>query len=61
MEAKLHLDVCLQFYASSKHWSPWTIAAARAGFFGNSDFAPPEWAGKLDALETALNRARKAG
>lgn len=56
-----NLTTCLQFHASSKHWSPWTIAAARAGFFGNADFAPPEWAGKLDALERALERARKAG
>jgi DNA-binding XRE family transcriptional regulator len=55
-----NLDICVQFFASSKHWSPWTIAAARAGFFGQADFAPPEWAGKLDALEKALERARKA-
>jgi transcriptional regulator with XRE-family HTH domain len=56
-----NLDVCIQFYAATKHWSPWTIAAAKAGFFGLSDFAPPEWAGKLDTLEKALERARKAG
>lgn len=56
-----NLDVCIDFHASSKHWSPWTIAAARAGFFGQSDFAPPEWAGKLDALERSLERARKTG
>lgn len=56
-----NLDVCLQFYAATKHWSAWTVAAARAGFFGNSDFAPPEWAGRLDKLEVALERARKAG
>ncbi len=55
-----NLTVCLQFYASSKHWSPWTIAAARAGFFGNADFAAPEWAGKLDVLEKALERVRKS-
>ena len=54
-----NLDVCIDFHATSKHWSPWTVAAARAGFFGNSDFAPPEWAGKLDLLERALDRARK--
>ncbi|MBA2685295.1 MAG: helix-turn-helix transcriptional regulator [Gemmatimonadaceae bacterium] len=54
-----NLDVCIQFYASSKHWSAWTIAAARAGFFGGADFAPPEWAAKLDILERALDRARK--
>jgi DNA-binding XRE family transcriptional regulator len=54
-----NLTTCLQFHASSKHWSPWTIAAARAGFFGNADFAPPEWSGKLDHLEKALEKARK--
>ncbi len=54
-----NLDVCIQFYASSKHWSPWTVAAARAGFFGGADFAPPEWAAKLDVLERALDRSRK--
>ena len=54
-----NLTVCIQFHAASKHWSPWTIAAARAGFFGNADFAPPEWAGKLDHLEKALEKARK--
>lgn len=56
-----NLDVCIDFHASSKHWSPWTIAAARAGFFGQSDFAAPEWATKLDTLERSLERARKAG
>lgn len=54
-----NLDVCIQFHASTKHWSPWTIAAARSGFFGQSDFAAPEWAGKLDQLEKALERVRK--
>lgn len=55
-----NLDVCVQFFASTKHWSPWTLAAARAGFFGQADFAPPEWVPKLDHLEKALERARKA-
>jgi DNA-binding XRE family transcriptional regulator len=54
-----NLDVCIQFHAASKHWSQWTIAAARAGFFGNSDFPAPEWVPKLDQLEKALERARK--
>lgn len=54
-----NLSICIQFFASSKHWSPWTIAAARAGFFGNADFAPPEWVPKLDLLEKTLERARK--
>lgn len=54
-----NLDVCLRFFAASRQWSPWTIAAARAGFFGATDFLPPEWAGKLDHLEKSLERARK--
>ncbi len=54
-----NLDVCISFYASTKHWSPWTIAAARAGFFGPLDFPPPEWVPKLEALEKVLERARK--
>jgi transcriptional regulator with XRE-family HTH domain len=54
-----NLTICVKFFASTKHWSPWTIAAARAGFFGNADFAAPEWASKLDHLEKALERARK--
>jgi DNA-binding XRE family transcriptional regulator len=55
-----NLDICIQFYASTKHWSPWTIAAARAGFFGTADFAAPEWATKLDVLERALEKVRRA-
>lgn len=55
----MNLDICVQFFASTKSWSPWTIAAARAGFFGGTDFAPPEWSGKLDALEKALDPVRK--
>lgn len=54
-----NLDVCIQFHAATKHWSPWTIAAARAGFFGQADFAPPEWSGKLDTLEKVMEKARK--
>lgn len=60
-ESFKNLDVCIEFHAATKHWSPWTIAAARAGYFGLSDFAPPEWVGKLDSLEKALERARKVG
>ncbi len=53
------LDVCIQFHADSKHWSPWTIACARAGFFGPNDFPAAEWAAKLDTLERVLEKARK--
>ncbi len=55
----VNLDVCIQFYAASKHWSPWTIAAARAGFFGGADFAPPQWSAKLDMLEKVREKARR--
>lgn len=55
-----NLDTCIQFHANTKHWNPWTIAAAKAGFYGPSDFTAPEWTGKLDALERVLERARKA-
>ena len=54
-----NLTICIEFHASSKHWSPWTIAAARAGFFGQADFAAPEWASKLDQLERTLEKARR--
>lgn len=58
-ESFSNLSTCIAFYASSKHWSPWTIAAARAGYFGQADFAPPEWASKLDSLERVLEKSRK--
>lgn len=57
--AFINLDVCVQFHAGTRVWSPWTIAAARAGVFGSTDFPAPEWADKLDHLEKALERARK--
>lgn len=56
-----NLDKCIHYHAGSKHWNAWTIAAAQAGFFGPTDFPPPEWSGKLDALERVLEKARKAG
>jgi DNA-binding XRE family transcriptional regulator len=54
-----NLEICVQFHSATKQWSPWTIAAARHGFFGPTDFAPPEWPDKLDHLEKALERAKK--
>ena len=55
------LETCVEFHASTRHWSPWTLAAARAGFFGMVDFPAPEWTPKLDALEKVLEKARKTG
>jgi DNA-binding XRE family transcriptional regulator len=54
-----NLKKCIEFYAGSKHWSPWTIAAAQAGFYGTTDFTPPQWEGKLDQLERALEKVRR--
>lgn len=55
-----NLAVCERFYVSKKRWSPWTIAAAHAGFFGPNDHEAPDWVEKLDVLEKALASARKA-
>lgn len=60
-ESFANLTICIHYNSATKHWSPWTVAAARAGFFGLSDFPPPEWQSKLDQLEKALERARKTG
>lgn len=51
-----NLDRCLAFYAATKTWSPWTIAAAKAGYFGPEDVAPPDWEHRLDALEQRMMR-----
>ncbi len=55
-----NLTTCINYNSAIKQWSPWTIAAARAGYFGNTDFSAPEWGSKLDHLEKALERARKS-
>jgi DNA-binding XRE family transcriptional regulator len=55
-----NLTTCINYNSSTKHWSPWTIAAARAGFFGLTDYPPPEWGMKLDTLERALEKVRKS-
>ena len=56
----VELDACIRFYARTTKWSPWTVAAARAGYFGPNDFDAPEWKEKLDKLEAVLERGRKA-
>ena len=49
-----NLEVCVLFYAHSARWSPATIAAARAGLFGEGDVTPDRWPVRLDAIEAAL-------
>lgn len=49
-----NLSVCLAFHGGTRAWSPWTLAAARAGVLGETDYAPPEWAERLDLIERAL-------
>ncbi len=56
-----NLETCIDFYASTHTWAAWTLAAARAGYFGPEDFPPPRWMEKLDGLEKLLDRSRKAG
>lgn len=54
-----NLEICIRFHSGQKHWAAWTVAAARAGFFGDEDFPGPSWVPHLDGLEKALERARK--
>ena len=56
-----NLDTCIDFYATTHSWSPWTVAAAHAGFYGPEDFPPPKWAQKLDELEKVMETSRKPG
>lgn len=53
------LERVVGYYEDEKRWSPWTLAAARAGFWEN-DVSKTEWVDRLDHLEKALARARKA-
>lgn len=58
--AKLpNLRKCIDFYEDEKHWSPWTIACAEAGYFGKDDFRPALWVEKLTGLEKLLERGRR--
>jgi transcriptional regulator with XRE-family HTH domain len=54
-----NMGVCLRFYQGQKSWSPWTIAAAKAGYFGAKDVAGPDWVERLDKLEMLLGKGRK--
>lgn len=59
-EERFHnVDVCVKFFGTRKTWSPWTIAAAKAGVYGEQDYPSPEWEPKLDRLEKALAAVRK--
>ncbi len=51
-----NLEACISYWAARKQWSPWTIAAAKAGYFGAKDIDGPEWEAKLDALEALLGK-----
>ena len=60
-ETRFHnIDVCVKFWNGKKTWSPWTIAAAKAGVYGDQDLPAPEWQPKLDKLEKALLDVRKS-
>jgi transcriptional regulator with XRE-family HTH domain len=54
-----NLEVCVQFHEGRKAWAAWTLAAARAGVFGPTDYVAPEWAAKLDALDETLRKFQK--
>jgi DNA-binding XRE family transcriptional regulator len=54
-----NLDVCVRFHTGEKTWSPWTLAAARAGFFGAQDWPARAWVERLDRLETALAKLKR--
>ena len=49
-----NLETCLSFHVGVKSWSPWVIAAARAGYFGPEDTTAPGWIRRLDELEEAM-------
>lgn len=53
------LETCVTFYSTTKQWSPWTIAAARAGYFGPRDFPAPDWASRLDKLEAHMAKGKR--
>lgn len=56
-----NLEKCLVWHEDENRWSPWTVAAAREGIYGASDFPKADWVAKLDAIEKALARVKKGG
>lgn len=52
-----NLNACVRFFAGVKEWSPWTLCAARAGYWPD-DVPPPEWERRLDLLEAGLAALR---
>lgn len=53
-----NLEATIVFHEEEKRWSPWTIAAARAKYFGEKDLSPAKWVEKLDELEKRLGHER---
>lgn len=56
-----NLEKCLSWHEDESRWGAWSVAAVRAGLYGAEDFGKTEWVTKLDAVEKALERVRKAG
>lgn len=54
-----NLEAAIRYHQDESRWSPWTLASARAGFFGDKDFAPADWTEKLDELEKGLNTVKR--
>ena len=52
-----NLEICVEFFSSTKSWSEPALAAARAGLW-DDDVPPPEWEERLDRLEDALDGVR---
>jgi len=54
-----NLEKVIGYHEDEARWTAWTIAAARAGFW-EADASKAEWVTRLDSLDRALARARKA-
>ncbi len=54
-----NLEKCITWHEDENRWKPWTIAAARAGYYGPADFPKADWVAKLDALEKLLTPRRR--
>lgn len=54
-----NLEKVIGYHEDETRWGPWTLAAARSGFW-DSDASKADWITRLDSLDKALARARKA-